>query len=66
MLRPEQVRYLDLWPALATTEGALKPEMTDDSLHLNGNGYRAWVDVLRPIIADIQKDAPRLLAPTRK
>ncbi len=51
---PEQVRYLDLWPALATPDGALRPEMTADSLHLNGAGYRAWVDVLRPIISGIQ------------
>jgi lysophospholipase L1-like esterase len=51
----ETAHYLDLWPALATPEGALNPEMTNDSLHLNGNGYRAWVDVLKPIITGIQK-----------
>jgi lysophospholipase L1-like esterase len=50
-----ETHYLDLWPALATPEGALNPDMTNDTLHLNGAGYRAWVDVLRPIISDIQK-----------
>jgi lysophospholipase L1-like esterase len=47
------VRFLDLWPALATPEGTLRPELTADKLHLNGEGYRAWVDVLRPIINDL-------------
>jgi lysophospholipase L1-like esterase len=44
------VTYVDLWPALATAEGSLRPEFTGDNVHLNGEGYRAWVDVLRPII----------------
>ena len=29
---------------------ALRPEFTEDKLHLNGAGYRAWVDVLRPVV----------------
>jgi lysophospholipase L1-like esterase len=65
----DTARYVDLWPALATPEGALNPELTNDSLHLNGAGYRAWVDVLRPIITEIQKAPHDLLAsvaPTRK
>jgi lysophospholipase L1-like esterase len=40
--------YVDLWPALADTSRALRREFTLDSLHLNGAGYRAWVEVLRP------------------
>ncbi len=42
--------YLDLWPTLANSGGVLRPEYTEDNLHLNGSGYRAWVDVLRPAI----------------
>jgi lysophospholipase L1-like esterase len=49
------VTYVDLWPALATPEGALRPELTQDNVHLNGDGYRAWVHVLRPIIDDLPK-----------
>jgi lysophospholipase L1-like esterase len=49
------VTFLDLWPALATPEGALRAELTEDNLHLNGEGYRAWVDVLRPIIDDLTR-----------
>ena len=47
------VRYLDLWPALATSEGALRPEYTVDALHLNGPGYRAWVAELQPVVAEL-------------
>lgn len=43
--------YIDLWPALATPERTLRPEFTLDGLHLNGAGYRAWTDVLRPHLA---------------
>jgi lysophospholipase L1-like esterase len=51
------VRYLDLWPALATPEGALRPELTEDKLHLNGNGYAEWVGALRPIITEVGRPA---------
>lgn len=29
---------------------ALRPELTNDSLHLNGAGYGVWTDLLRPYI----------------
>jgi lysophospholipase L1-like esterase len=44
----EHVAYLDLWPALADGDGDLRAEFTEDRLHLNGPGYAAWVEVLRP------------------
>ncbi len=43
--------YVDLWPVLADSEGALRDEFTLDHLHLTGAGYRAWVGVLRPLLA---------------
>ena len=46
----ENVEYLDLWPALADDHGDLRTEYTEDRLHLNGPGYAAWVDVLRPLV----------------
>lgn len=46
----DKVHYLDLWPALAAPEGTLRPAFTADALHLNGAGYQAWVEVLRPYI----------------
>lgn len=50
LARTRRVTYLDLWPALATPEGTLRPDFTLDGLHLNGSGYRAWVDVLRQYV----------------
>jgi len=44
----DHVEYLDLWPALADGDGDLRAEYTEDRLHLNGRGYAAWADVLRP------------------
>ena len=40
--------FIDLWPALASAEHGLRDDFTSDHLHLNGAGYRAWVEVLRP------------------
>lgn len=45
------VAFVDLWPALAASNGAMRDEFTADHLHLNGVGYQAWVDVLRPLLA---------------
>lgn len=43
--------YVDLWPALAEpTTGKLKPEFTNDGLHLLAPGYRAWMDVVREYV----------------
>jgi len=43
--------YVDLWPALAGPDRAMRAEFSRDSLHLNGPGYDAWVAVLRPHLA---------------
>jgi lysophospholipase L1-like esterase len=48
--RGDHVEYLDLWPALADEHGLLRPAYTGDRLHLTGQGYAAWVQVLRPHI----------------
>ena len=54
------VTYVDLWPALATPAGAMHPDLTEDNVHLNGEGYRVWVDLLRPIISDLTKPTPSI------
>lgn len=49
----DHTEYLDLWPALADENGRLREELTEEGvrIHLNGAGYAAWVDVLRPHVA---------------
>jgi lysophospholipase L1-like esterase len=49
--------FLDLWPSMAGPKNGMKPEFTRDELHLNGPGYRSWVDLLRPAIAEITTPA---------
>ncbi|MEY3051433.1 MAG: hypothetical protein RLY31_1218 [Bacteroidota bacterium] len=42
-----QVHYLDLFSPFADANGHLDARFTNDGLHLNGEGYRHWVDQLR-------------------
>ncbi|MFE1665741.1 GDSL-type esterase/lipase family protein [Microbacterium sp. P02] len=51
LAQEQHVTYLDLWPALADSDGALTSHFTLDGLHLNGAGYRAWSAVLRPLVS---------------
>lgn len=39
-------RLVDYGPALATAEGALRRDLTDDGIHLNGAGYAAVEPVM--------------------
>lgn len=50
-------QYLDLWPAMATEDGEISPELSDDRLHLTEAGYQAWLAELRPAL-DRLRDAP--------
>jgi lysophospholipase L1-like esterase len=39
--------YVDLWPALAEPDsGRLRPDFTNDGLHLLGEGYKAWAETI--------------------
>jgi lysophospholipase L1-like esterase len=55
-------QYLDLWPALALEDGEINPAYSDDRLHLNDDGYRAWVGELGPAIERLE-DAPPMSRP---
>jgi lysophospholipase L1-like esterase len=55
-------QYLDLWPALGMDDGELSPEFTNDRLHLNDDGYEAWLAELRPAL-DRLREAPPMTAP---
>lgn len=45
--------FVDLWPTFSTPNRALRPEFTNDNLHLNGAGYKAWVEQLRPHVREL-------------
>ncbi|WEO78547.1 GDSL-type esterase/lipase family protein [Cryobacterium sp. SO2] len=48
-----KAHYLDLWPALADSEGKLSAEWSTDSLHLTEAGYVVWLSELRPALVDL-------------
>ncbi|WP_198007058.1 GDSL-type esterase/lipase family protein [Roseobacter sp. CCS2] len=45
--------FVDLNAVLADAEGSLRAEVTQDGLHLNGLGYKRWVDVIEPIFREL-------------
>ncbi len=45
-----QLTYVDVHSKLKNTEGSLKTELTLDGIHLNGEGYLLFKDVLMPYI----------------
>lgn len=42
MANDQDVYYLDLYPLFADGDGALRPDLTTDGLHLNERGYLVW------------------------
>lgn len=45
--------YIDLWPALADKNtGKLRPEFTNDGLHLTGRGYKAWTEAIKNYVVE--------------
>ncbi|GAB2973139.1 GDSL-type esterase/lipase family protein [Frigoribacterium salinisoli] len=52
-----RAQYLDLWPALASGD-AIRPEFSDDALHLTEAGYQAWLDELRPALERLREEPP--------
>src|SRR5690606_34455650 len=57
-----RAHYLDLWPRMATEEGALRSELTDDGLHLSPTGYEVWLDELLPAVERL-RDLPPMSRP---
>jgi lysophospholipase L1-like esterase len=51
-------QYLDAWPALALEDGELNPVYTPDRLHLNDEGYQAWLAELRPALDRLRDQPP--------
>lgn len=53
------IQYIDLVPALDDGSGQLKAEYTTDVLHLNGAGYMAWCEQLKPFLLTSTQAAVR-------
>src|SRR5690606_22834942 len=57
-------QYLDLWPALALEDGSIDPQFSHDQLHLNDEGYRAWLAELVPALERL-RELPPMTSPIR-
>ena len=42
--------YIDLWTLLADADGKLRSDLTNDGLHLTGEGYVVWRDAVKPYV----------------
>ncbi|WP_407894795.1 SGNH/GDSL hydrolase family protein [Scytonema sp. NUACC26] len=45
--KTEGVKYLDLYPLFANSQGNLRPELSTDGLHLSQQGYLVWSSAIR-------------------
>lgn len=55
-------QFLDLWPTFASDDGEIRPELSDDRLHLTAAGYEAWLAELRPALERLE-EAPPMTSP---
>lgn len=44
------VVWIDLYPLFADKDGKLRPELTNDGLHLMGSGYLIWRDAIKKYV----------------
>lgn len=49
-----QYQYVDLHSAFSNENGKLKPELSNDGLHLLGNAYLLWKHIIYPYVYDLQ------------
>lgn len=45
--------FVDTWTPLAEADGTIRSDCSLDALHLSGEGYRRWVEILRPHIEGV-------------
>lgn len=46
--------YIDLYGSFCNEEGKLKPELSNDGLHLKGEGYLLWKHLVYSFVYDLQ------------
>lgn len=48
--RRQGVTWINLYPLFCDEQGRLRAELTNDGLHLMGEGYLIWRDAIRPYV----------------
>jgi len=49
-LTQKRVVYIDIYSHLVASTGYLSSDLTQDGVHLNGNGYKIWATVVQPYL----------------
>ncbi len=57
--------YIDLQSSFCDDEGKLKPELTNDGLHLKGEGYLLWKHLVFSYVYDLQEKVSLLPLPQK-
>ena len=57
MAEEEGVTYLDLYSRFANEEGKMDPKYSNDGLHINGDGYQLWKEVVDEEIGMLSEPA---------
>ncbi len=55
--------YIDLYSSFCNNEGKLKPELSNDGLHLKGEGYLLWKHLVFSYVYDLQEKVSLLPQP---
>jgi glycerophosphoryl diester phosphodiesterase len=50
LCQEKKITYIDLYPSFCNDQGRLKPQYTNDGLHLMGDGYKIWIEILKPYV----------------
>lgn len=56
-------QYVDLHTPFSNENGKLKPELSNDGLHLMGNAYLLWKHIIYPYVYDLQTKASLIPQP---
>lgn len=48
--KQENIKYIDLFSFFVNNDGQMKPEYTNDGLHLLGKGYILWKEIISPYL----------------
>jgi lysophospholipase L1-like esterase len=56
-------QYVDLHTPFSNENGKLKPELSNDGLHLMGNAYLLWKHIIYPYVYDLQPKASLIPQP---
>ena len=51
----KMIRYLDIGPKLANSDGSLDKATMPDFLHLSVKGYEIWAEAMGPLLAELMK-----------